>query len=204
LHGYLYHLAYFILPAASITLELLQIRLVWLLVQKAFINHWIFQYIVGGFACIGGGLFGFDISSMSGVLSVSKTMQFFTRMQCNIILLSALFHQNNHYKDVFSNPGPNAQGAIVASMPAGSLVGALFVTWLGDKIGRKKTITLAGMIWVLGSILQCASVVSIIFSSRDNFSLKVPPPEPWHARSWPYHFRYFRRSLVCHRPDLSI
>ncbi|KIM75299.1 hypothetical protein PILCRDRAFT_13714 [Piloderma croceum F 1598] len=65
---------------------------------------------------------------------------------------------NNHYKDVFSNPGPNAQGAIVASMPAGSLVGALFVTWLGDKIGRKKTIILAGMIWVLGSILQCASV----------------------------------------------
>lgn len=29
------------------------------------------QYIVGTFACIGGGLFGLDISSMSGVLSVS-------------------------------------------------------------------------------------------------------------------------------------
>lgn len=28
------------------------------------------QYIVGSFACIGGGLFGLDISSMSGVLSV--------------------------------------------------------------------------------------------------------------------------------------
>ena len=66
---------------------------------------------------------------------------------------------------MFSNPGPNAQGAIVASMPAGSLVGALLVTWLGDKIGRKKTIILAGMIWVLGSILQCASVVSVVFSS---------------------------------------
>jgi MFS family permease len=110
---------------------------------------------VGGFACIGGGLFGLDISSMSGVLSVSRTTQFSIRTQYNIILLSVLF-QNNHYKDVFSNPGPNAQGAIVASMPAGSLVGALFVTWLGDKIGRKKTIILAGMIWVLGSILQCA------------------------------------------------
>jgi MFS family permease len=73
-------------------------------------------------------------------------------------------HQNNHYKRVFSNPGPNAQGAIVASMPAGSLVGALIVTWLGDKIGRKKTIILAGMIWVVGSILQSASVVSIAWN----------------------------------------
>jgi MFS family permease len=53
-------------------------------------------------------------------------------------------------------------------MPAGSLVGALLVTWLGDKIGRKKTIILAGMIWVLGSILQCASVVSVVFSLGDN------------------------------------
>jgi len=28
------------------------------------------QYVVGSFACIGGGLFGLDISSMSGVLNV--------------------------------------------------------------------------------------------------------------------------------------
>ncbi|KAL0958689.1 hypothetical protein HGRIS_014020 [Hohenbuehelia grisea] len=91
-------------------------------------------YIVGSFACIGGGLFGLDISSMSAVLS------------------------NDAYSRVFHRPGPNAQGAIVASMPAGSLVGALAVTFLADRIGRKKTIILAGIIWVIGSILQCASV----------------------------------------------
>ena len=56
-------------------------------------------------------------------------------------------------------PNPSAQGAIVAAMPAGSLIGALAVTQLADKLGRKKTIILAGMIWVIGSILQCASVV---------------------------------------------
>ncbi|KAG6895510.1 hypothetical protein C0992_000920 [Termitomyces sp. T32_za158] len=83
-------------------------------------------YVVGSFACIGGGLFGLDISSMSGVLS----------------------------------PGPGAQGAIVAAMPAGSLVGALMVTQLADRLGRKKTVTLAGIVWVIGSILQCASIVS--------------------------------------------
>jgi len=91
-------------------------------------------YVVGSFACIGGGLFGLDISSMSGVLN------------------------NESYLKEFHHPNPSAQGAIVASMPAGSLIGALAVTQLADKLGRKKTIILAGMIWVIGSILQCASV----------------------------------------------
>lgn len=65
---------------------------------------------------------------------------------------------NNAYLDTFHKPGSNAQGGIVASMPAGSLVGSLLVTYIGDKIGRKKTIILSGIIWVIGSILQCASV----------------------------------------------
>ncbi|ESK86711.1 glucose transporter [Moniliophthora roreri MCA 2997] len=91
-------------------------------------------YIVGSFACIGGGLFGLDISSMSGVLT------------------------NPYYLKQFNNPGDSAQGAIVASMPAGSLVGALAVTQLGDRLGRKKTIMVAALVWVVGCILQCAAV----------------------------------------------
>ncbi|KAJ3536324.1 hypothetical protein NM688_g6854 [Phlebia brevispora] len=91
-------------------------------------------YIVGSFACIGGGLFGLDISSMSGVLS------------------------NDAYKNTFGNPTSNAQGAIVAAMPAGSLVGALIVSKLADWLGRKLTIIISGWIWVIGSVLQCAAV----------------------------------------------
>ncbi|KAJ3785649.1 general substrate transporter [Lentinula aff. detonsa] len=91
-------------------------------------------YIVGSFACIGGGLFGLDISSMSGVLT------------------------NPYYLREFHHPGSSAQGAIVAAMPAGSFVGALAVTQLADKLGRKKTILLSSLIWVIGSILQCASI----------------------------------------------
>ncbi|KAI6045230.1 general substrate transporter [Pisolithus marmoratus] len=87
-------------------------------------------YIVGTFACIGGGLFGLDISSMSGVLS------------------------NPAYLKTFHNPGSNAQGAIVASMPAGSLIGALLVTKLADWLGRKLTIISASLIWILGAALQ--------------------------------------------------
>jgi len=91
-------------------------------------------YVVGSFACIGGGLFGLDISSMSGVLA------------------------NPAYLKTFNKPDSNAQGGIVAAMPAGSLFGALLVTMLADRIGRKKTVIIAGIIWVIGSILQCASV----------------------------------------------
>jgi MFS family permease len=44
-------------------------------------------------------------------------------------------------------------------MPAGSFVGALAASQLADRIGRKKTVIIAGLIWVIGSILQCASLV---------------------------------------------
>jgi MFS family permease len=46
-------------------------------------------------------------------------------------------------------------------MPFGSLFGALAVGRLADIIGRRATIQLSGVIWVLGSILQCASVVRL-------------------------------------------
>ncbi|KAK7021306.1 high affinity glucose transporter [Paramarasmius palmivorus] len=65
---------------------------------------------------------------------------------------------NDYYLRQFNHPGDSAQGAIVAAMPAGSLVGALAVTQLGDRLGRKKTIMLAALIWIVGSVLQCASV----------------------------------------------
>lgn len=93
-----------------------------------------YPYVVGTFACIGGILCGSGISSMSGLLS------------------------NNAYQNVFAYPGPTAQGAIVASLPAGSVAGALAATQLADRLGRKKTIILSGLISIVGSALQCASV----------------------------------------------
>ncbi|KAF8509170.1 general substrate transporter [Hysterangium stoloniferum] len=90
-------------------------------------------YIVGSFACIGGGLFGLDISSMSGVLD------------------------NPSYLQQFNHPTAGPQGAIVAAMPAGSLVGALAVSKLADLFGRKKIIILSGWVWVVGAVLQCAA-----------------------------------------------
>lgn len=64
-------------------------------------------------------------------------------------------------------PGSDAQGAMVASMPAGSFVGALMVTKLADLVGRKMTIILSGILWIIGSTLQCAAQVSA-FSKRES------------------------------------
>jgi len=90
-------------------------------------------YTICAFAAIGGGLFGFDISSMSGVLGTQA------------------------YINYFGNPLGFRQGGITASMPAGSLVGALGSSYLADYFGRKYTIQIGAVIWIIGSIIQCAS-----------------------------------------------
>ncbi|KAF9187158.1 hypothetical protein BGZ51_004287 [Haplosporangium sp. Z 767] len=91
-------------------------------------------YFLGGFATMGGMLFGFDISSMSGVVGTDR------------------------YQNYFNHPSSSVQGGIVASMAAGSFLGALMAGTLGDKISRRRTIMLASIIWIVGSILQCVTV----------------------------------------------
>ncbi|KAK1580708.1 high-affinity glucose transporter [Colletotrichum navitas] len=91
-------------------------------------------YFICGFAAIGGGLFGFDISSISGVLGTEA------------------------YKRYFGNPVSYSQGGITASMPAGSLVGSLFSSFIADKYSRKVALQFSCILCVVGAILQCAAV----------------------------------------------
>lgn len=90
-------------------------------------------YAICAFAAIGGGLFGFDISSMSGVLGTGA------------------------YKKYFDNPKGARQGGITSAMPAGSLLGSLVSSYLGDYLGRKQAIQIGSVIWIIGSIIQTAS-----------------------------------------------
>jgi hypothetical protein len=92
-------------------------------------------------------------------------------------------------------------------MPAGSLVGALAATHLVDHIGRKKTIIIAGLIWVIGSIIQCASVVrpSTFYLVRPMGDINIYSYlEPWYARSGPYHRGHICWSFQCCRAHLPI
>ena len=81
----------------------------------------------------GGGLFGFDISSMSGVLGTQA------------------------YKRYFNNPVSYAQGGITASMPAGSLLGSLVSSFLADRYSRKVALQISCVLWIVGSILMAAA-----------------------------------------------
>jgi len=91
-------------------------------------------YVISAFAAIGGGLFGFDISSMSGVLGTEA------------------------YKRYFHNPLDEKQGGVTAAMPAGSLFGALLSSYLSDRWGRKIAIQIGAVIWIIGSM----SVASLL------------------------------------------
>jgi len=91
-------------------------------------------YFIATFATLGGMLFGFDISSISGVIGTPQ------------------------YNEYFNYPDSTTQGGITASMPGGSLIGALASGILSDRISRKYTIQLGALVWCIGAILQCASI----------------------------------------------
>ena len=78
----------------------------------------------------GGGLFGFDISSMSGVLGTQA------------------------YTNYFKVHGQYRQGGITCAMPAGSLVGALCSSFIADKFSRKTAIQISAVIWIIGSMSE--------------------------------------------------
>lgn len=56
-----------------------------------------------------------------------------------------------------SGPKADVQGGITAAMPGGSFVGALTSGYLTDKLGRRRAIQIGCSIWIIGSIISCAS-----------------------------------------------
>lgn len=62
---------------------------------------------------------------------------------------------------VDSNPQTDrdaaALGGIVAVYYGGTLIGALGAGWLGDKVGRLKSMVVACFFATLGAALQCTS-----------------------------------------------
>ncbi|KAK7202729.1 general substrate transporter [Myxozyma melibiosi] len=95
--------------------------------------HFYNPYMVAFSATIGGMLFGFDVSSVSA------------------------FVDNATYKKYFNYPDSTEQGGITASMAGGSFVGSLAAGKLSDTIGRKYSIQVGSLIWIVGAAIQCSS-----------------------------------------------
>lgn len=82
----------------------------------------------------GGALFGFDISSMSAIITTQPYLCTFNQRG---------FDDNG----LCLGPTSTTQGGIVSAMPAGSFAGALVSGWASDRFGRKKSIMLGSLIW---------------------------------------------------------
>ncbi|KAI1121916.1 high-affinity glucose transporter [Nemania abortiva] len=103
-------------------------------------------YVIAATSVIGGALFGFDISSMSAIIA---TMPY--KCQYNA-------QGNDPVTGQCRGPDPSLQGGITAAMPGGSWLGALFSGWISDRFGRKTSIQIGAVIWIIGCIIVAASV----------------------------------------------
>ncbi|CAG8496769.1 9192_t:CDS:10 [Acaulospora morrowiae] len=91
-----------------------------------------FVYLCASFSAFGGLLFGYDLGVISGVLTMP------------------------YFREKFPS-GPAKEGSIVSSFLAGCFVGALFSGYSADKLGRRMSILVGSLTFIVGGILQATS-----------------------------------------------
>ncbi|KAK9372080.1 general substrate transporter [Lipomyces chichibuensis] len=90
-------------------------------------------YTISSFISLAGLLYGFDIASISGIVTTKQ------------------------YIEYYGNPVGIRQGGIISAVAAGSLAGALSSSFLGDRLSRKVSTQLGAVLWCIGASLQSAS-----------------------------------------------
>ncbi len=92
----------------------------------------------------------------------------------------------------FNNPSDNLTGAIVSTYSGGQGLGNLAGGYLGDKLGRKRTIWLASTLALAGAILQTAAVnmpmflvgriiagfaIGLVYAVASIYNAEIAPPK---------------------------
>ncbi|KZP12128.1 general substrate transporter [Athelia psychrophila] len=119
-------------------------------------------------------LFGYDQGVMSALLSAPQFQKVFPQVV-------TLGQPANH---------ATLQSFVVAIYEIGCLVGALSNLWIGDRLGRKRTIVLGGILMIIGAILQTTSysyaqlVVARIVTGLGN-GLNTSTVPTYHAECSP-------------------
>ncbi|KZV76507.1 general substrate transporter [Peniophora sp. CONT] len=72
-------------------------------------------------------------------------------------VMSGLVGADNQFGRDFGNPGPTAQGTIVAIYDIGCAVGSLFVFFFGEAIGRKRMIMAGASTMIVGTAILTSS-----------------------------------------------
>ncbi|KAG9683097.1 sugar transporter STL1, partial [Aureobasidium melanogenum] len=91
-----------------------------------------YQFLVSVFASLGSVLYGYDLGVIAGAIG-SKSF-------------------NNQF-----DPNANETGAVVSVFTGGAFFGAFFAGPCGDKLGRKMTILIGSIVFIVGGALQTAA-----------------------------------------------
>lgn len=117
-------------------------------------------YVIATLATIGGLIQGFDVSSMSAIIG---TAQVGTRARMSVLCLADIWQ----YKSYFHSPNSITQGGITASMAGGSMLGSIFSTFTSDRVGRRDSLFVACVIWLIGSsIMTAVQSIAMLIVSR--------------------------------------
>lgn len=90
-------------------------------------------YFIACISCMGGMMFGFDISSMSAFLGTDE------------------------YQNYFNHPSSSMQGFITASMSLGSFFGSLASAFVSEPFGRRASLMICSFFWMIGAAIQSSS-----------------------------------------------
>ena len=151
-------------------------------------------YLIAAISVVGGGLFGFDISSMSAILGTWQYKCYFNQGDGPILT----------HKDC-KGPRSDVQGGITASMAGGSWLAALISGFISDVLGRKKAI-------MIGSVLWCAHTrfsrepwnPLLILVQGHWLHHRQRLAEHWHVDRWSLDQWSLRRHLLRPGPSLHI
>lgn len=100
------------------------------------------QFLVGLFASLGSLLYGYDLGVIAQVIA---SQSFNAKFQ----------------------PKTNETGAVVSVFTGGAFFGAALAGYVGDKLGRRWTIFIGSVIFILGGALQTAAQsLAYLYSGR--------------------------------------
>lgn len=92
-------------------------------------------------------LFGYDQGVTGGLLDLPSFVKYFPS-------IDTLPNANS---DLSASTRSTYQGIAVASYNLGCFVGAVFTIFVGNALGRKRTIFIGSIIMTVGALLQCTS-----------------------------------------------
>ncbi|KAL1796477.1 hypothetical protein ACET3X_005017 [Alternaria dauci] len=97
-------------------------------------------FAMAGSACFGGMLFGFDIGTIGGVLELKE------------------FQDKYNITNLDKVGKANLNANIASTLQAGCFAGCFVASWFADRWGRKMALQVAGLVTIVGCIIQAVAM----------------------------------------------